>query len=237
MNAIFAKPFTAPAELEVPGLDQKTMRFIDASQLFMILYTIVVAITNAGAMSASVLTLIVFPSYLAYTLITRNPLMIRLMIFGFVLGWVELIADHFAVVTADSLRYYPNEEPYMVWTSPLYMPFAWTEVALQVALLGIRLTQRWGLGLASLVLMIAGGAYVFFYENLAKAAGWWHYENVAMLWNTPYFISGAEMLLFLILPAVMLLIIKQPLWKAALWGALCSLWIWVTAYACHILFS
>lgn len=203
----------------------------------MILYTIAVAYLGSGALSASILTLIVFPSYLLYTLITRNPLMQRLMVFGFVLGVVELIADHFAVVTADSLRYYPEEEPFMVWTSPLYMPFAWTEVALQLALLGIRLTQRWGLALASVVLAVAGGVYVFFYENLAKSAGWWHYENVAMLWNTPYFISGAEMLLFLVLPSVMLLIYKHSLWKAALWGAICSLWIWVTAYACHLLFS
>ncbi|HAA23938.1 MAG TPA: hypothetical protein DCP28_36105 [Cytophagales bacterium] len=223
--------------MDVPGLDKKTIRFIDASQAFMILYTIAVAYLGAGAISASTLTLIVFPSYLLYTLITRNPLMQRLMVFGFVLGVVELIADHFAVVTADSLRYYADEEPMMVWTSPLYMPFAWTEVALQVALLGIRFTQRWGLAVASVVLALAGGAYVFFYENLAKSAGWWHYENVAMLWNTPYFISGAETLLFFVLPAVMLLIYKQPLWKAALWGAICSLWIWVTAYACHLLFS
>lgn len=212
---------------EIAGYDKSTLRVMDITQLILMLWTIGSSLTGAGSISAQIITYLLFPFYLYYAYRTRNMLMFKLILFGTSCGLLELFADHYAVVTVDSLVY-PNDEP-MMWTSPLYMPFAWSNVLLQMSFLSIRLVRWTGLVSASLILSISGGIYVFFYENLARSAGWWFYHNAPMLYNTPYFITGAEMLLFLTLPFMVLWVAgRKPVWSVVM-GAIAGVWILVAA--------
>jgi MFS-type transporter involved in bile tolerance (Atg22 family) len=71
------------------------------------------------------------------------------------------------------------------------MPFAWEIVAVQFAVLGGWLTERFkgrGLWLAGLI----GAVNIPFYEEMALRTKWWVYENCRMFLRTPYYIILGE---------------------------------------------
>ncbi|MEQ9168004.1 MAG: hypothetical protein RLO12_17215, partial [Fulvivirga sp.] len=109
-----------------------------------------------------------------------NPLILRLLIIGTVAGVMELVTDHYLVDIIHSLVY-PGNEP-MIWSSPAYMPMAWSNVILQLSFIGVMLTEKFKLTKASIILGVAGGMYIPLYEHLANNAGWWWYHpNTVMI--------------------------------------------------------
>ena len=60
----------------------------------------------------------------------RDRFMWRLILFGLVLGLVELPADAWLVETTGTLDYSLGGGP-MIWRSPVWMPLAWEIVAVQ----------------------------------------------------------------------------------------------------------
>ena len=52
-----------------------------------------------------------------------RPLVARLLLFGLVVGVLELFTDFSGQIVARSLIYPPNEP--VIWASPLYMPLSW----------------------------------------------------------------------------------------------------------------
>jgi len=114
----------------------------------------------------------------------------RLMLFGLAVGFAELPADAWLVVFTGTLDYSPGGGP-MIWHSPLWMPFAWEVVAVQLGYLGVRLVERFGAwGLAGIGLL--GAINIPFYEQMAKQTNWWAYHGCRMLSDTPYYIILGE---------------------------------------------
>ncbi|TSE07655.1 DUF6989 domain-containing protein [Aquimarina algiphila] len=207
--------------------NKKTTLFIDITQIILILWTIGSSITQAGSISAGIITYILYPIYLVYAITSKNNLILKLIVFGTSCGILELFADHYAAITLDSLVY-PMDEP-MLWTSPLYMPFAWSNVLVQMGYLSLRLIQWKGIAIASGIIAISGGVYIFFYENMAKSAGWWYYQNASMLFNTPHYISIAEVLLFITLPISIYVVYKKNIAWSLVLGSISGLWILAAA--------
>jgi hypothetical protein len=103
----------------------------------------------------------------------------NLYVFGQAVGWTELCADAWLVQHTQTLVY-PAGGPF-VWTSPLYMPFAWGGLLTSNVLLGVILHRRTSLLTASLLVTALTGLYIPLYEYLAHASGWWSYRDTPML--------------------------------------------------------
>ncbi len=214
---------------DVPGLDKKTTYVILASSGMLIVWSLVSSILESGPLSASIITYGLYFFYWFYALKFKNPLIQRLLVFGTIAGILELVTDHYLVSTIDSLVY-PGDE-LMVWSSPMYMPFAWSNVILQLSFVGVLLTQKKGLLLASIILCIAGGMYIPLYEHLAKDAGWWWYnDNVKMIFNAPVYVIVCEALISLSLPVAIYYSEHNKLQRTVYLGILEGVWILVSAY-------
>ncbi len=137
-----------------------------------------------------------------YLLRTRDPLVGRLLVFALVVGFGELPADAFSVVVKGTLVYPPGEP--MIWASPLYMPFSWVAVMVQMGFIAWWLPQRMRMGVAMLVMALIGASYVPLFEYLAHSADFWFYQNCRMLFGiTPYYVILAEAIILGALPPLM----------------------------------
>ncbi|WP_370087462.1 hypothetical protein [Ekhidna sp.] len=214
---------------EISGLDKRTTITILVSSGILIGWSFVSSMLQSGPISASIITYGLYLFYWFYALKFRNPLIQRLLVFGTIAGILELITDHYLVSTIDSLVY-PGGE-LMVWSSPMYMPFAWSNVILQLGFVGVLLTKKKGLLAASIILCIAGGMYIPLYEHLAKDAGWWWYhQNVKMVFNAPLYVVVCEALISLSLPFLIQYSEHHHLRKTVYLGIIEGGWILLSAF-------
>lgn len=147
-----------------------------------------------------------------YLLWTKDPLIRRLVVFGIVAGIGELPADAFSVLTKGTLVYPPGEP--MLWASPLYMPFSWMAVMVQMGFISIWLGRRMRMGYAMAIMACIGASYVPLFEYLAHSAGFWYYQDCRMLFGiTPLYVILAEALILAALPPLLKCIERQP-WYA-----------------------
>jgi hypothetical protein len=127
---------------------------------------------------------------LGWILICRDRLIARLVLFGVVVGFCELVADAWLVDVTRTLDYSPAGSP-MLWRSPAWMPFAWEVVTVQFGYLGLRLWERHHY--AGLLLVgVLGAINIPYYEEMARLIHWWVYSNCRMLSHTPYYIIVGE---------------------------------------------
>ena len=220
----------------IPGLNKSTTWVILISVGVLLGWSYVSSLRQAGPVSASIITYGLYAFYWLYALRTKNPLVQRLLIFGTVAGILELVTDHYLVETINSLVY-PANEP-MIWSSPAYMPLAWSNVLLQLSFIGVLLTSRFGLFKASILLCIAGGMYIPTYEHLAKDAGWWWYNlNTPMVMNAPLYVVICEALISLSLPGLLSYSEHHKLGKTFTLGVIEGIWILVSAWLAFTLVS
>jgi fluoride ion exporter CrcB/FEX len=129
---------------------------------------------------------------LLYAYVRRDGMIIRLILFGLLVGFLELVADAWIVAFTNSLDYSPGGGP-LLWHSPIWMPLAWEIVAVHLGFIGMLLFERWkfpGLLLAG----ILGAGCFLFYEEMAFRCEWWRYHNTVMFpgTNTPLAIIIGE---------------------------------------------
>ena len=127
---------------------------------------------------------------LAWVIPKRDALLARFMVFGFVVGIVELAADAWLVDHTRTLDYSVGGGP-MLWRSPLWMPLAWQMVAVQFGYVGLRLYERFGVrGL--LINGLLGAINIPYYEEMARLIHWWKYTGCRMISGTPYYLIVGE---------------------------------------------
>ena len=120
----------------------------------------------------------------------RDLLMLRLMLFGLVVGFMELFADAWLVYATGTLDYSIGGGP-MLWCSPIWMPIAWQIVVVQFGYIGLRLYEA--MGVQGLVLTgVLGALNIPFYEEMALRTHWWRYEHCRMILHTPWYIILGE---------------------------------------------
>jgi hypothetical protein len=179
---------------------------LDRQRLFVVLATVVLNVVAVAVFAAVPgsnwrtglgLNLADNLLLLAHTIRRRDRLMAHFMVFGLVVGFVELAADACLVDVTRTLDYSPDGGP-VLWRSPVWMPLAWEIVAVQFGYLGLRLWEAWrwrGLLLAG----VAGAVNIPFYEEMARLTHWWQYRACRMLLHTPYYIIVGELLIVLAL--------------------------------------
>lgn len=218
----------------IAGLNKETTRVILASSAVLVLWSLFSSVWRIGPVTASIITYSLYMFYWFYAIKYKNPLLIRLLILGTVAGILELATDHYLVDTINSLVY-PNKE-LMIWSSPAYMPLAWSNVLLQLGFIGVLLTRKFGIAKASILLGIAGGMYIPLYEHLANNAGWWWYNtNVLMVFNAPVYVIICEALISFSLPWLIQHAENHSLKKTFLLGTACGVWIYISANLAFIL--
>ena len=137
---------------------------------------------------------------IAHTVHRRDSFMGRLMLFGLVVGFVELAADAWLVAGTRTLDYSVGGGP-MIWRSPLWMPLAWEVVVVQLGYIGVRLIERWGAA-GLLATGLLGAVNIPFYEEMARRTNWWTYSACRILGHTPYYIVIGEFLIAMFLGAL-----------------------------------
>jgi len=125
-----------------------------------------------------------------FTVVRRDALLARFLLFGIVVGLTELAADAWLVDYTGTLDYSIGRGP-MIWRSPLWMPLAWEVVAVQFGYVGLRLWERFGkMGL--LMIGSFGAINIPFYEEMARRIHWWQYSGCRMISFTPWYIILGE---------------------------------------------
>jgi hypothetical protein len=181
-----------------------------------------------GPITASVITYSLYLAYWVFVWLRRDPLVFRLLLIGTVAGILELVTDDYLVTGINSLVY-PKDE-WIIWSSPAYMPLAWSNVLLQLGFIGVLLMRKFSVGLSSLILGLAGGMYIPLYEHLAKDAGWWWYHaNTRMIFNAPVYVILCEALISLSLPLLALYAMKYRPKASVVLGGFLGIWIYISA--------
>lgn len=164
-----------------------------------------------------------------YAVRFRDRMMGQLMIFGMVVGFVELAADAWLVDVTKTLDYSIGGGP-LLWRSPVWMPFAWEIVTVQFGYIGLRLFETWhGAGL--LLAGVLGGINIPFYEEMALRIHWWKYGQCRMLMHTPYYIIVGEFLIVLCLALAARCVRNEKGWKTFLAGVVGG----VSIFVCYAL--
>ena len=148
-----------------------------------------------------------------FTVVRRDALLARFLLFGVVVGFTELAADAWLVDHTRTLDYSIGSGP-MIWRSPLWMPLAWEVVAVQFGYIGLRLWERFSkVGL--LIIGLLGAINIPFYEEMARRIHWWQYSRCRMISFTPWYIILGE---FGIAVAFTLLagILRRGSWRVAI---------------------
>ena len=125
-----------------------------------------------------------------FTVVRRDALLARFLLFGVVVGLTELAADAWLVDYTRTLDYSIVGGP-MVWRSPLWMPLAWEVVAVQFGYIGLRLWERFG-NIGLVMIGMLGAINIPFYEELARRIYWWQYSGCRMISFTPWYIIVGE---------------------------------------------
>ena len=125
-----------------------------------------------------------------FTVVRRDALLARFLLFGVVIGLTELAADAWLVEYTRTLDYSIGGGP-MIWRSPLWMPLAWEVVAVQFGYVGLRLWERFGKA-GLLMIGLLGAINIPFYEEMARRIHWWQYSGCRMVSYTPWYIIVGE---------------------------------------------
>lgn len=207
----------------------------DSRTLVFVLLTLAVSGTGAvlgaifalGWQGATATTLLVDLLLLGWVVGKRDADLGRLMLFGLVAGFVELLtADPFAVDNGTLV--YAPEGPFLV-DSPLYMPFAWISVIAQMTYLAWWALDRWGLVKASAILAVVGAVNIPVYEVLAFYSKTWYYQNTPMIWHAPYYVILGELLIGAAMPLAASLVLGRRLALTPVLGVAMGLWMWIGA--------
>ena len=142
----------------------------------------------------------------------RDLFLTRLMVFGLAVGITELAADAWLVDYTKTLDYSIGGGP-MLWHSPVWMPFAWEVVAVQLGSIGLWLWNRFG-GWGLVGVGLLGAINIPYYEEMAGHINWWQYSNCRMFSSTPYYIILGEFGVAILL-AVLTKLLTRSHWLTA----------------------
>lgn len=183
---------------------------------------------HAGWMSAAVLAFGMYAIIAAFAVRYSDGFLFKLLVFGLMAGIVELAADCWLVDSTKTLLYAGGEP--MIFCSPIYMPFAWAVVLVQVGYLGWLISGHKPMWQSMLATLALGLLFIPLFEHFANGAGWWVYQNTPMIGDTPWYIIMAEGLICMVLPFLFKFEVQKSYVRALIFGALQGLWIWVAYY-------
>ncbi len=210
------------------NLTKKESVFIIISMIVTLGITLLSAHFKWGFESAFILAIGMYLILTGYAFINSDRFLKKLLLFGILAGFTELIADKWLVQNIHSLVY-PQNEP-KILCSPNYMPFAWAVVLIQVGYLGWLISQQQKMIEAMILCLIIGICFIPVFEQCAYYANWWYYNPSKMLLNTPWYVIISEGLICFFLPAIFFYETNHGKKFAILFGIGEGLWILVSYF-------
>ncbi len=174
-------------------ISTRDIRFVAFTIVAMFAMNIPAGIYREGWMSAASHTALFCVLFVIYIIRYRDSYLLGWAILGVAGGFTELIADWWLVNRTESLVYAPGEP--MLVASPMYMPFDWALILLQLGVVAHWLRERFSPIKAAVITGLIGGVNIPLYESLARAADWWVYQKTPMLMGAPYYIILGEVLI------------------------------------------
>ncbi|HEX6817520.1 MAG TPA: hypothetical protein VF120_04035 [Ktedonobacterales bacterium] len=220
-----------PAPHDAVRSPRRSLTGLDVAMIaFYVLLAVCEAILgalHAGWPSAIALDAAELVALLAFCLVPAwRPIIGRLLILGLTAGILELFTDAAGERVVHSLIY-PSGEP-MLWTSPIYMPVAWTCVLTELGYFAWRIPQAFpSLPWRTLVALGAlfGAITVPFYEEMAYHAGWWRYAVAPRIGHTPLYVLLFEGLVGALLPLAVRDLTRRGFKHALLLGGAVGVWM------------
>lgn len=213
----------------------KEVLFIVSTMVLTIGITLLSAHFDWGYRSALLLAIGMYGAIATFAFRFGDRFLKKLLLFGILAGFTELIADAWLVHGIDSLVY-PAQEP-QIWASPIYMPFAWAVVLIQVGYLGWLYAQNHAMPKAMGISFLIGMVFIPMFETCAKFADWWYYNPTPMILNTPIYIIVGEGLITLVLPLIYDKENTKPYLFFAVAGIVQGLWVFVSYFLAYQIFG
>jgi hypothetical protein len=222
-------------------LTTRLLQKLNKTEVKFVIATLVITVAVAGISAHYALTwrsgfVLAFGIYgiLALFAFRRNDTFLKkLLLFGIAAGLVELMADCWLVKNINTLVY-PLNEP-MIFCSPLYMPFAWAVILVQIGYLGWLISNKEKMWVSMMLSTLIGFAVIPLFEHWAKNAGWWYYQNCKMIFNTPWYIILGEGIICCFLPLFFKYIHNKNYTLQIPLGLIEGFWIWASYFiAFHI---
>jgi len=211
---------------------RKEASFIITTMLLTVTFATLDAILDWGNASATLLAFGMFSWISWYAYRNADTFLQRLLLFGVAAGFTELIADKWLVNGIQSLVY-PEHEATIV-ASPLYMPFAWAVILIQVGYLGYLLSFKKTKWESFSITFIVGMVFIPVFECLAKFASWWYYVQIPQMFlHTPYYIILGEGMICCILPFLFRRMLTTQSKQSVLYGIALGLWIFASYYIAY----
>ncbi|HHS97144.1 MAG TPA: hypothetical protein ENK08_04485 [Chloroflexi bacterium] len=117
--------------------------------------------------------------YLAYILVARNTLLLRLLIFALACNVIQIATDWYHAQVVRTLVY--DYALFRVLDTPDYIIAGWGFAFLQLGYLVLRLRPRLGLPATTLLVTLVGTAAHSWYEEMAYQAHAWRYVDAQMV--------------------------------------------------------
>ncbi len=174
--------------------ERRRIRFVLFTMGLLLGLNIISAIGALGWKSVTFSSALILGLDVAFALRYRDRPMMCWLLLGLIAGWLELLTDWWIVAGTRTLLY-PGEP--MILASPAYMPFAWAVILVQIGSVAAWLRRRLGVVHATLLTGLIGGINIPLYEHLAKSARWWVYKGTPTLFDAPYYVIAAEVLISL----------------------------------------
>jgi len=194
---------------------------LERERLFVVIVTIVINIVAVSLLTfapwsdwrtGAALNVVDNCLLVGFTVVRRDALLARFLLFGVVVGFTELAADAWLVDYTRTLDYSVGGGP-MIWRSPLWMPLAWEVVAVQFGYVGLRLRERFGKS-GLLMIGLLGAINIPFYEEMARRIHWWQYSGCRMISYTPWYIILGEFGIAVVF-ALLARILRRGSWRVA----------------------
>ena len=207
-------------------ISKKDWIFIVVANLVGLLVAIPSVIFKWGWISATVMVALELVLLVWYCATHHERLLLKLLCFGLVAGFVELINDTWLIQAKEVLVYYPGG-PRIIDT-PLYMPFSWGLAFVTSGAIALTLYRKIGHWKSILAVAVMSGLYMPFYEGMAAGAQWWYYKDVPAIGPVPWFVILGEALLALVLPWIAFQLTKRTMRWAVIFGVFEGIFIWIT---------
>ena len=205
------------------------LRFVLTTLLILLIVAIVNSMFSLGSIPFALTILAIYTAYFVYGIRHKDHTIWLWLLFGFVTGLVEVASDcDYFLVEEMKVLVYPYDVP-KIGVSPAYLPFAWGLIFTILGLLGEWIRLRRSLLVSSLAVALTGGAVISIFENLARQAGWWYYQDTPMLVWAPYFVNVFEFLSTLLIVPAGWRITRASVERAYVWalgmGAVMGIWM------------
>lgn len=200
--------------------------FVRTTIFFTLSCAALAAWLNWGIVSAFILGIGMFVLFVFYAYRQQDIFLKKLILFGIVAGCVEMCADLLIVEDIKTIIYPPDE--IMIWDSPVYMPFLWAIILIQVGYLGYLFTTRFRMLTTFFLTFISGVLFIFTLDILASHASWWEYNPTGfMVFNIPFYMLIGGGLICSVLPFIFIKARKMRWISMLIAGILMGIWIFL----------